>query len=105
VTVRIDIPQLDPYDPDRTMFENFSLLFEHQRRLSEVLGTILRSLSGSISEPGGLQDVPVAKLAELRAKGPPVVVRVPNEAGGTTLVFNDSIAGVWRRVQDRAVAS
>jgi hypothetical protein len=101
--IRVDIPQLDPFDPNRTVQENFALLFEHQRRLDAVLFDVLRSLSSAISAPGVIQDAPMARLAQLRVAGPPVVVRVLDEANGPTLVFNDGTN--WRRCQDQAIAS
>jgi hypothetical protein len=101
--IRIDIPQLEPYDPNRTVDQNLAILFEHERRLGAVLGDFLRSASSANSAPGELQDVPMARLAQLRVAGPPVVVRVLDEANGPTLVFNDG--AVWRRCQDLAVAS
>jgi hypothetical protein len=98
VIARLDIPPLEPFDPNRSNEANLRILFEHQRRLTNAMTDILRGLSNSISEPGGLVDVPLAKLPERRAAGPPVVVRVPDAGGGPCLAFNNGTA--WHKIAD-----
>jgi hypothetical protein len=102
---KIEIPHLDRFDPDKPLQISVAELYEHQRRLDDALDQVLRGLAGSISEPGGLKTVSFGQLPKLRVNGPPVVLFCPDESGGATLLFNDPAAGVWRRVQDRAVAS
>jgi hypothetical protein len=98
ISGRLDIPPLERFDPNRTTDENLAILFEHQRRLTNAITEILRGLSGSISEPGGLRDVPQAKLPSLRVQGPPVIIRVPDAGVRPMLGFNDGT--VWRKITD-----